>query len=167
MRTRAHVCVLAVFVAAACVGGQASAQAPDRGTGSHTVPRARVIEADTLEVWIGGTRIGVGVIGIKAPQGNTACGREAIRVAQEMVNGGIWLDEDLAVPSIDDRKRRLYRVSISTGRPLAVELAQAGLSAADASAASASDSADITAAEMQARNEGRGCLWARESLPAR
>jgi endonuclease YncB( thermonuclease family) len=164
MRTQ---CVLALVVTVLCVGAT-SAQAPSRGSGSVTVAGPlRVIEGDTLEVTIDGARIAVGVIGIKAPPGNTACGREAIAVAQQLVADGVWLDEDLGVPSFDSRSRRLYRVSTSTGRSLAVELATAGLAASDSAAGAATDYADILAAETQARSTNMGCLAAGAATPGR
>jgi endonuclease YncB( thermonuclease family) len=127
----------------------------------------RVIEADTLEVWIDGTRVGVGVIGITAPPGNTACGKEAIRTAADLTSGGILLEEALGLPAFDRRSRRMYRVITSNGRELGIELALAGLAAADPSAKAAQEFSSIHAAEQDARIGGRGCLWSEKSIPQR
>ena len=62
------------------VGPSVSAQAPSRGAGPLNVSGpVRVIDGDTLEVYIDGRQTAIGVIGIKAPRGNTACGRKAAR----------------------------------------------------------------------------------------
>ena len=67
-----------------------NAQAPPRGSGWMPVTGSvRVIDADTLEVDVDGRRVGVAVAGIIAPQGNTACGREAIEATQMLVANGI------------------------------------------------------------------------------
>jgi endonuclease YncB( thermonuclease family) len=126
-----------------------------------------VIEADTFEVWANGSRIGVGVIGIKAPPGNTQCGREAIAVVQQlMANGTIWLDEEDALPSFDRRYRRMYRVTTANGLPLAVQLALAGVAEAEPADDASQDYPAIAAAEADARSVGRGCRWA-DAGPAR
>jgi endonuclease YncB( thermonuclease family) len=127
----------------------------------------RVIEADTLEIWVNGARIGVGIIGIKAPAGNTACGREAIDVVTQLVGSGIWLDEDLALPAFDRRYRRLYRLTTAGGLPVAAELAMAGLVESEPADKQSQDYPAIAAAEVQAKSAGRGCRWSGEPVRGR
>jgi endonuclease YncB( thermonuclease family) len=155
-----RVCVIGLMLSVLGAGERASAQAPARGSGQRMVPGpVRVIEADTLEVWLDGSRVGVGVIGIKAPPGNTACGREAIKAASQLVADGIWLEEDLTLPSIDKRKRRMYRVSTASGQSLAQDLARAGLAGVESADTSALEFLDIAAAENDAKGVQRGCVW--------
>jgi endonuclease YncB( thermonuclease family) len=158
---RMRVCVIGVLLAVIIVGERASAQAPARGSGQRQVPGPiRVIEADTLEVWVDGSRVGVKVIGIKAPPGNTACGREAIKVVSQLLADGIWLDEDLNLPSIEDRRKlRKYRVTTADGRSLAQELAREGFSNVEPEDDAAREFVDIQASENDAKGAQRGCVW--------
>lgn len=168
MKHRARLYVLGLTTAIASAAGSASAQAPARGSGPIALPGpTRVIEADTLEVWASGSRFAVAVAGIRAPAGNTACGREAVSTATQLVAGPIWLDEDAGLPSFDARDRRIYRVTISSGLPLAVELALAGVVEAKQNHQSASDYPSIVAAQEEARSSHRGCLWSSDSEPGR
>ena len=47
----------------------------------------RVIDGDTLEVYIDGRQIAIGIIGIKAPRVNSRCGRKAAELMNELANG--------------------------------------------------------------------------------
>jgi endonuclease YncB( thermonuclease family) len=148
--------------------GAVAAQAPPSTPNQLSVSgRVRVIEADTLEVSVDGNRLAVGVVGIKAPPANTACGREAIGATTKMVADGILLDADPRLPSFDSRARRRYRVTTSNGRSVAVELALAGLATADRSDANALDYSAIVAAQEEAKSVRRGCLWSGDTAPAR
>ena len=105
------------------------------------------------------------MIGIKAPAGNTACGREAITVASQLLADGIFLDEDLNLPSIEERRKlRKYRVTTADGRSLAQELAREGFSGVEPEDEAAREFSDIQAAENDARGAQRGCVWANRPI---
>ena len=163
MNTAARACGIVSIALWSAVS--VTAQAPERGHGSLTVRGpVRVIEGDTLELNVDGRRFGVKIIGIKAPEGNTACGRESIAATAQLVAEGIFLDEDLALPSFDARLLRLYQVRTSAGVPLAAELARAGLARAEPSHKGARDLPDVAAAEADARAARRGCVWSEEPI---
>jgi endonuclease YncB( thermonuclease family) len=137
-----------------------NAQAPPRGSGWMPVTGSvRVIDADTLEVDVDGRRVGIAVAGIIAPQGNTACGREAIEATQMLVANGIELFEDLGLPAMDKRRRRVYRVSLSSGRSLAEELTRGGYAWPDPDAGAALEYLSIVSAATEARVLNHGCVW--------
>lgn len=125
----------------------------------------RVVEADTLEIQADGRRVGIAVAGIVAPPGNTACGREAIAATQMLVADGVELQEDLGLPTIDRRHLRVYRVSLSSGRSLAEELARGGYAWPDPDAGAALERLSILGAATEARVQRRGCVWRVDSLP--
>ena len=126
-----------------------------------TVSRIRVIEADTLEVYVDGQRLGIGVVGIKAPPGNTPCGKQAIAAVYQLLEGTTFFDVDIKGPKLDKRYRRLYRVTTSGGQSLAAELARAGLATPEqADEANQADITDIVAASNDARGAQRGCVGA-------
>jgi endonuclease YncB( thermonuclease family) len=58
-------------------------------------------------------------------------------------------------------------VTTLAGRPVAAELAAAGLAIADSSNADAADFSEILAAQSNAQNAGRGCVWSDDSGVAR
>jgi endonuclease YncB( thermonuclease family) len=163
-RRRARLPVLGIASIVLCSAVAVAAQAPPSPPNQLSVSGGlRVIEADTLEVWVEGARLAVGVIGIKAPPGNTPCGREAIAVAARMVADSVLLDTDPRLPLFDKRFRRLYRVTTADGRSLATELVYAGLATAEPSDAAALDYSDIVAAQTDARSVQRGCVWSGDS----
>src|SRR5918996_390791 len=86
-------CLCAAGLAAPAIG---RAQAPLPGTGSFDIQGfVRVIDGDTFEVYINGRQSGIGIIGIRAPMGNTPCGRSATaRLISYIGRGGIRLEED-------------------------------------------------------------------------
>jgi len=145
------------------VAGSASphAQAPARGTGPQSVNGfVRVIEADTLEVTINGTRVGVLIAGITAPPGNTPCGRAAIKATQALVAGGVELQEDLALPAFDRRLLRIYRVVNPSGRLVSEELARSGFAVPASEMAKGLDRQLIEGAAAEAAANRRGCAVA-------
>jgi endonuclease YncB( thermonuclease family) len=115
----------------------------------------RVIEGDTLDVNVEGERTGVGLIGISAPPGNTACGREAIAQLRLLAHDGIDLVEDASIV-FDERGRRMYYAFTPDGRSIALELVQAGVVRADGTGREAQQLAEAGA---EARAAQRGCLW--------
>ena len=131
--------------------------APAQGRGTVDVPGVRVITGDTLESWIDGHRVGIGLLGVRAPQGNTACGREAITLLRKLVKGGLRLEED-GDPSLafDGPYRRMYRAVNRQGQNIEEELVRAGVAQATGRGAKA---ATLNAAEADSRAAGRGCLW--------
>jgi endonuclease YncB( thermonuclease family) len=105
------------------------AQAPPRGSGEVQITGfVRVIDGDTLEIYVNGKRTGVGLIGIKAPLGNTACGKSAAQFLQGLLGqqGGSRLVEDLDY-TFDPRKRRMYYLRLPGNASGAAEMARAGL----------------------------------------
>jgi len=147
--------------------GPLAAQAPPRGPGPITITGpVRVIEADTLEVYIRGARVGVRIAGIRVPQGNTPCGRAASAALREMLSSGAVLDEERRLPLLDEKQHlRLFRVTTPSGRPVAAELALAGLAAVNPGHADAVDFPEIIGNQQDAQSTKRGCLWADESNP--
>lgn len=127
---------------------------PPPGSGPIDVTGfVRVIDADTLEIYIRRNQVGVGIIGIRGPMLNTACGQQAGRFLQGLLNGPIRLEEDPAI-IFDARKRRMYYVK-KVGRSVAEQLVNAGLARADGTGVEA---AALAAAEANARAAGRGCV---------
>jgi endonuclease YncB( thermonuclease family) len=141
----------------------AAQQAPLDPPSQFTASRVRVIEGDTLEVWIDGIRLAVGVVGIKAPPGNTPCGKQAIAAVTALLAGSTWFDIDIKTSKLDKRYRRLYRVTTSNGQSLAIELAREGLASPQQADANARDYPDIVAARTDAQSAQRGCLWAADA----
>jgi endonuclease YncB( thermonuclease family) len=152
------ICVLVLMLVASELLDSPRAQAPSRGSGTYAVTGpVRVIEADTLEVFIDGRRVGVTIAGIAVPPGNVACGRQAAALVQSLVEGGIELQEDYALPTFDRRRLRVYRVFDRTGRLIAEELARAGFALPDERAPTALDRATILAAAAEASGRAIGC----------
>jgi endonuclease YncB( thermonuclease family) len=149
------------------IGGAVSphAQAPERGTGPLSVRGfVRVIEGDTLEVRINGARVGIAIAGITTPAGNTPCGRAAINATQELVAGGVDLEEDLALPTFDNRLLRIYRVVDASGRLVSEELARAGFAVPSPQMRNALDRPLVEGAAAEAAAGARGCVG-RPGLP--
>jgi endonuclease YncB( thermonuclease family) len=159
------VCTLILVLCAA--GSLAAQQAPPDPPSQFTASRVRVIEADTLEVWVDGIRLAVGVAGINAPSGNTPCGKQAIAAVREMLAGTAWFDVDAGTPRLDKRYRRLYRVTTANGQSLATELAREGLAMPEQADARARDYPDIVAARTDAQGAQRGCLRTGQGMPER
>lgn len=113
----------------------------------------RVIDGDTAEIYINGNQVGIGLIGIKAPMGNTPCGQEAIAFKKQLVIGGLFLKEDRNI-SFDSRKRRMYYAYTRDGRSVAKELVQAGEVDADGTGDEANDLQNL---EDEAARSQRGC----------
>lgn len=123
--------------------------------GPVALPFARVIDGDTLEAWIGTQRVGVGLIGITAPQGNTNCGQEAAGLLWQLTDGGLRLEEDAQLV-FDARNRRTYYADTPDGRSIGAQLVQAGVARADGQG---QERDQLAAAEAEARAAQRGCLW--------
>jgi micrococcal nuclease len=139
----------------AAATGLVTAQAPAPGGGPVTIAGpVRVIDGDTLEVRIDGRRVGVGLIGIEAPQGNTPCGKEAAATLARLVAGGLTLVDD-PEQAFDERTRRLYYATAPDGGSLPVALALAGVVRGNGRGA---EGQAIAAAAREARARGVGCV---------
>jgi glucose/arabinose dehydrogenase/endonuclease YncB( thermonuclease family) len=132
--------------------------APPPGSGPRDTPDfIRVIDGDTVEVWLDGKQVGVGLIGIDAPQGNTPCGKEATALLRQLARGKWHLEEDPdPALAFDDRMRRMYHATTADGRSVAEELVGAGVARADGKGKDAQHRQDD---EARARAAGKGCLW--------
>ena len=169
MKTRrAQFRVLGIVVTTLAAVVLPTAQAPDRIHGQLTVQGpVRVIEGDTLEVSINGMRVGVRIPGIKVPRGNTPCGREASAAMRELLSSGAILGDEIRLSPRDNRGLSLFRVTTPDGRPVAAELVAAGLAIADPANENAADFPEILAAQSNAQNAQRGCVYADDSGVAR
>jgi glucose/arabinose dehydrogenase len=129
--------------------------APPAGSGSLDIDGyVRVIDGDTIEVSVNGTRMGVGILGLAAPPVNTPCGRQAADALQALLAGGARLEEEPG-QFLDKRGRRLYRVRTRDGRSVGQELAQRGLARAGEIG---QERAAFAAAAATARASQVGCL---------
>jgi len=135
----------------------ARAQAPPPGSGPIDFAGfVRVIDGDTFEIYIDGHQSGLGIVGIKVPMGNTACGRLATGFLESLIGGaGIRLEEDPIASAYDPRKRRMYRLLLPDGRSAAIEIAQAGFALPDGEGIEANE---IAAAAADAAASRRGCV---------
>jgi len=130
--------------------------APPAGSGPIDVSGfVRVIDGDTVEAYLGGKRVGIGLIGVDAPRGNTACGREAATALRTFVRGGLWLEDDPAL-TFDARGRRMYYAVMREGTSIGEELVRAGAAHANGQGRKHEQ---LAAAEADARATRRGCLW--------
>jgi endonuclease YncB( thermonuclease family) len=86
---------------------------------------------------------------------------------RELLSSGAILDDEIRLSPRDNRGLSLFRVTTLAGRPVAAELAAAGLAIADSSNADAADFSEILAAQSNAQNAGRGCVWSDDSGVAR
>ena len=121
----------------------------------------RVVDADTLDVNIldaqgQSQRVAVGLIGVQAPQGNTACGKEAIQDLKTLVKGGLRLEEDSTI-AVDGRNRRMFRGVSLDGRPIADALVRNGHGRWDGRGEQGNA---VDGEENDARTAARGCVWA-------
>jgi endonuclease YncB( thermonuclease family) len=121
----------------------------------------RAVQGDTLDARLSNRRIGIGIIGIRAPQGNTPCGKEATAFVQGLVNDGAMVEKEAGLGS-DGRYRRMYRVTTLDGRSVAEEVVAAGFARADGQGASRDRLAELETAAREAR---RGCLWRSGGTP--
>src|SRR5262245_38474593 len=119
--------VSALILALLATSSLINAQAPPAGSGSIRFNGfVRVIDGDTLEVYIKGHQIGIGLIGINAPEGNTECGMKATEALWGLFSEfGITFDEDAEIV-FDRRGRRMYYVVLPDGSSVAVKMANTG-----------------------------------------
>jgi endonuclease YncB( thermonuclease family) len=123
--------IRATTMTAALLGGTAQcllAQAPPPGSGPIDFKGfVRVIDGDSVEIYVNGSRIGIGIVGIRTPMGNTPCGQDATGYLWSLLSTPpVRFEEDPVAAAFDRRKRRMYRVVLHDGRSAAVVMAQAG-----------------------------------------
>jgi endonuclease YncB( thermonuclease family) len=139
-------------VALACAPG-VSRGAPAAGTGATALEGfVRAVQGDTLDARMSNRRIGIGIVGIRAPQGNTPCGKEATAYLQGLVEDGAMIEDGAG----SDRYRQMYRVTTLDGRSVAEEMVAAGFARAHGQGANHDR---LAALEEEARAAQRGCLW--------
>lgn len=130
--------------------------APPVGTGPLELEgHIRVIDGDTLDARSVRGRVAIGIVGIRAPQGNTPCGKEAIAFTQGLLEDGAWIEEEPGLV-FDARSRRMYHVKTPDGRSVAEELVVAGLAWASGQGR---DKDQLAQLEADARGARQGCLW--------
>src|SRR5262245_55092189 len=57
----------------------------------------RAVKGDTLDARLDDRRVGIEIIGIKAPRGNTPCGKEATAFLQALVDDGAVVDSEAGI----------------------------------------------------------------------
>ena len=92
--------LLAFLVLVGLTGIPGELQAAPGGTAPVELEGyVRAIQGDTLDARMSNRRVGIGIIGIQTPQGNTACGKEATAFAQALVNDGATVEEEAGAPA--------------------------------------------------------------------
>lgn len=130
--------------------------APPAGSGPIDIEGfVRAIDGDTMETWINGSRVGIGLIGVDVFEANTVCGAAAADALQYMLFTGIHLEEDDEIV-FDDRMRRMYYVYTPDGQSIAHALVASGMARASGEGR---DAAELLALEEAARQSGAGCVW--------
>jgi endonuclease YncB( thermonuclease family) len=118
------------------------------------VKGARAMSGDSVEVFLP-ERTAAAIIGIEAPEGNTACGNEARAFMAGLIQDGVTLEQTRA--QFDDRDRKLYHAFTIDGLNVGLMLLQEGL-ARTVDIDHRYQSSFLTA-ELTARSSGRGCVW--------
>ena len=164
-RSLVAVMVLLWSGAALAQSAAPAAGAPSEGTEELELRGfVRAIDGNTVDTRIEpGGRIGIDIIGIEAPPGNTPCGRRARDYLQRLVSGGdgVWAVEEPGLTS-DQGSRRRYHLTTGDGRSISEEMVAAGFARADGQGSNRETLAEL---EATARAEHRGCLWAAGGTP--
>lgn len=120
------------------------------------------VDGDTLDMWLEGQRVAVGLSGVWTPMGNTDCGKEATKHLQSLIRSGIRLQDDAAL-TVDGRLRRIFKASTLDGRSIATDMVENGFARAD----ERTDEHDsVLRLEAEAQADHRGCVWADDDPPA-
>ncbi|MEZ4569725.1 MAG: PQQ-dependent sugar dehydrogenase [Thermomicrobiales bacterium] len=130
--------------------------APPAGSGPIDIAGfVRAIDGDTMETWINGSQVGIGVLGIDVFEANTVCGAQAAGFFQGMLFAGIHAEEDPGIV-FDDRLRRMYYVYTPEGDSIAHAMVQAGFAKPTGEG---KDAAELAALATEAEQSGAGCVW--------
>ena len=165
MRTTIFLCALIAATVAAAFAAVGSRPEPSRAQDAATASPAsftfkdfvRVIDGDTVEIFYGTRRHGIGFTGIDVDQGNTPCGQAATGRLWELTSGGAVRFEGDGAKQRDERDREMYSPYAADGTSIELALVRDGL--ARASKRQSPLKNDLQEAERQARKDGRGCLW--------
>jgi glucose/arabinose dehydrogenase/endonuclease YncB( thermonuclease family) len=114
----------------------------------------RVIDGDTVEIYLNGSQVGVGLIGVSAPSAVTPCGKQASAMLKQLSKGGLWLSEDDNL-TYDARTRRMYYAQARDLRSVAKELVKSGVALTDGNGKEAKDLKNL---EDQAKKSHTGCI---------
>jgi endonuclease YncB( thermonuclease family) len=114
----------------------------------------RAVQGDTLDARLDNRRVGIEIIGIKAPRGNTPCGKESTAFLQELVDDGAFVEAEAGIAH--KKYVGMYDVRTRDGRSIAEEMVAAGFARATGQGKKNRALADL---EAQAKASGRGCLW--------
>ena len=149
--------MLVVFVGLAGISGDLYAQPPitiEPPVSGELKGYVRAVQGDTLDARLGNRRVGIEIIGIKAPRGNTPCGKEATAFLQALVADGAIVEAETGIA----HKKYVGRYDVRTldGRSIADEMVSAGFARASGEGKKRLGLADL---ETQAKDAGRGCLW--------
>ena len=144
--------VAVVVLASLLIAAWPAKGAPGRGFRSRFV---RVVVGDTVEVWRRGGRVGVGLIGIDAPRGNTVCGVRAAAKLQRLVDDGARFVGDRRI-RFDKRLRRMFYAYAPDGGSIALRMVRSGYAYAVHQGV---EWDRLREAQAAARRNRRGCLW--------
>ncbi|OAI43833.1 hypothetical protein AYO38_10375, partial [bacterium SCGC AG-212-C10] len=122
----------------------------------------RVIDGDTVEIWHNNSRLGIGYVGIDAPEGNTACGQAATARQWELLGGGAQFTSPAGLAQ-DTKGRRMYAVSTLGGQSIEEILVSEGF--ATVTTPPSRVASKLRLLEAKARSEGRGCVWGSKNGP--
>src|SRR5215467_11829523 len=104
----------------------AMAQAPSGDAPLVEAQITRVVDGDTLDAQVNGTRTPVGYIGVSVPDLNQPCGKEALARNQELTAQGVLLQSD-PLYSVDDHHRILFYAYTLDGTSIDETLVLEGL----------------------------------------
>jgi endonuclease YncB( thermonuclease family) len=152
-----------VFVGLAGISGDPSAQ-PRRSLepplSGEFEGHVRAVQGDTLDARLDDRRVGIEIIGIKAPRGNTPCGKEATAFLQALVDDGASVEAESGIAH--KKYVGMYHVRTRDGRSIAEEMVAAGFARATGKGKKNRELADL---EAQAKAAGRGCVWEGAGAP--
>ena len=115
----------------------------------------RVIDGDTLDLLISGTKRRVRLFGVDTPERGERCYQEATERTRELSGEEVLIETG---PRIEDRYGRLlFYLYTSDGRSIDAQLIQEGLATAWTKDGQYRDS--LAGKEQEARRLGSGCLW--------
>ena len=143
----------------ACIGSETDSDSTDsKSLGSDSLKEARVvrvIDGDTLDVLINGTKHRVRLFGIDTPERGEKCYREATSRMRELSGDVVNIESG---PRTEDRYGRLlFYLYTQDGESIDARLIQEGL--ATAWTRDGQHRNLLVAEEHKAKETGTGCLW--------